>query len=317
MVRCAAAARSFHAHRTMKVLPPQQPASGHGILYWGAAARVQTCRHWALTSWASLLAGDWVQVTPLPIMQSLLLPSLVCLVIPMALMTWAVPELQPGVAALDSAVLPLGLPAAGEASASSTSSTGSTSSTSSATSTDSSSQINASDGALEATSRAAAAVGDDLSGAASSSGRTAWQAALDAAEASSLQKASARRSQLILVVGAGVLMSVPLFRYATGLPPYMGVLSGLAVLWLLTDALQFGEGGGEDGVDRPPRVNEALRNIDLEGILFFLGILLAVSALEVAGARHTLHVLCGCMAAAGGHCVPCRLANMGGGGHAL
>lgn len=50
-----------------------------------------------------------------------------------------------------------------------------------------------------------------------------------------------RRSQLILYVGMAALVSVPVFKGLTGLPPYMGVLAGLGTLWLLTDALHYGE----------------------------------------------------------------------------
>lgn len=51
----------------------------------------------------------------------------------------------------------------------------------------------------------------------------------------------APRGKLVLCAGLGTLLMVPLFRTVTGLPPYMGMLAGLGFLWLLTDAIHFGE----------------------------------------------------------------------------
>lgn len=78
----------------------------------------------------------------------------------------------------------------------------------------------------------------------------------------------------MLAVGLASLLSVPAFKYLTGLPPYMGMLSGLGVLWMLTDALHVAEDR------RHPRVDDALKHLDLGGVMFFLGILMAV---EVSG----------------------------------
>jgi Na+/H+ antiporter NhaD/arsenite permease-like protein len=85
------------------------------------------------------------------------------------------------------------------------------------------------------------------------------------------------RGQLVLAAGLGSLLLVPVFKVITGLPPYMGMLAGLGFLWLLTDALHFGE-------DRSHlKVNRALKEIDITGVLFFLGILLSIAALNAAG----------------------------------
>jgi hypothetical protein len=65
------------------------------------------------------------------------------------------------------------------------------------------------------------------------------------------------RDVLVLSVGLSSLLFVPLFKYLTGLPPYMGMLSGLGILWLVTDALHFGES------KQYPRVQDALRNLDI------------------------------------------------------
>ncbi|KAF6254000.1 citrate transporter-domain-containing protein [Scenedesmus sp. NREL 46B-D3] len=58
---------------------------------------------------------------------------------------------------------------------------------------------------------------------------------------------------------------------------YMGMLSGLGVLWMVTDALHFGESRAF------PRVQDALRNLDIAGVMFFMGILMSVEALNAAG----------------------------------
>ncbi|GAA0162327.1 primary active transporter [Lithospermum erythrorhizon] len=86
----------------------------------------------------------------------------------------------------------------------------------------------------------------------------------------------APRGKLVFSVGIGALVFVPVFKALTGLPPYMGVLLGLGVLWVLTDAIHYGE-------SEKLKVPQALSRIDTQGALFFLGILLSVSSLEAAG----------------------------------
>ncbi|KAK4758521.1 hypothetical protein SAY87_019822 [Trapa incisa] len=88
----------------------------------------------------------------------------------------------------------------------------------------------------------------------------------------------APRGQLVFSVGIGALMFVPVFKALTGLPPFMGMLLGLGVLWILTDAIHYGESERQK-----LKVPQALSRIDTQGILFFLGILLSVSSLEAAG----------------------------------
>ena len=96
--------------------------------------------------------------------------------------------------------------------------------------------------------------------------------------------ALAPRGNLIFATGLGALVFVPVFKNLTGLPPYLGMLCGLGVLWLLTDAIHYGE-------DRPKlQVPKALTKIDTEGVLFFLGILMSVGALESAGLLKDLAV---------------------------
>ncbi|CAN6450999.1 unnamed protein product [Victoria cruziana] len=88
----------------------------------------------------------------------------------------------------------------------------------------------------------------------------------------------APRGRLVFAVGVGALLFVPVFKAVTGLPPYMGMLLGLGVLWVLTDAIHYGESGRQS-----LKVPQALSRIDTQGILFFLGILLSVSSLEASG----------------------------------
>ncbi|XP_022745775.1 sodium/proton antiporter 1-like isoform X3 [Durio zibethinus] len=88
----------------------------------------------------------------------------------------------------------------------------------------------------------------------------------------------APRGQLVFSVGIGALIFVPVFKALTGLPPFMGMLLGLGVLWILTDAIHYGESEGQK-----LKVPQALSRIDTQGAFFFLGILLSVSSLEAAG----------------------------------
>lgn len=91
------------------------------------------------------------------------------------------------------------------------------------------------------------------------------------------------KSRTILTVGLFLLMFVPLFKGITGLPPFMGILFSLGIMWLLTDLLH------RQHADRDHlRVISVLPRLDLSGILFFLGILLAVGALETAGVLRDL-----------------------------
>lgn len=85
-------------------------------------------------------------------------------------------------------------------------------------------------------------------------------------------------ARLVFYLGIGALMFVPIFKTLTGLPPFMGVLIGVAVLWLVTDILH-----AKYEHRQHLRVPTVLTKIDTSGILFFLGILLCINALEAAG----------------------------------
>ena len=93
------------------------------------------------------------------------------------------------------------------------------------------------------------------------------------------EAAARRRSLLFLAAGVAGLLFVPLFRSLTGLPPYMGMMIALGVLWALSEWMNRRVPADAAAVRMP----EVLRRVDLSTILFFLGILMAVGALESAG----------------------------------
>ncbi len=86
--------------------------------------------------------------------------------------------------------------------------------------------------------------------------------------------------KLVLALGIGALLFVPVFKTVTHLPPYMGILFGLSVLWVVTE-IMHGSKNAED--KRPLSIAGVLQRVDTTTILFFLGILLAVSCLSTAG----------------------------------
>ncbi|MDO9624669.1 MAG: sodium:proton antiporter NhaD [Pseudomonas sp.] len=85
---------------------------------------------------------------------------------------------------------------------------------------------------------------------------------------------------LVFCLGLGALVFVPVFKTITHLPPYMGILFGLGVLWVTTEIIHR----SKNSEDKDPlSVVGVLRRIDVTSVLFFLGILLAVSSLSTAG----------------------------------
>lgn len=90
-----------------------------------------------------------------------------------------------------------------------------------------------------------------------------------------------RMSHFILIVGVLSLLFVPVFKSLTGLPPYMGMMVSLGVMWVLTEILYDRKRNMEESIKC--RVSKVLKHIDMPTILFFLGILMAVAALESAG----------------------------------
>jgi Na+/H+ antiporter NhaD/arsenite permease-like protein len=85
---------------------------------------------------------------------------------------------------------------------------------------------------------------------------------------------------IVFVAGVGALLFVPVFKTITHLPPYMGMLFGLAVLWILTEIIHRSK---PHEVTSKLKVYNILRRVDTPTILFFLGILSAVACLQSAG----------------------------------
>ena len=85
---------------------------------------------------------------------------------------------------------------------------------------------------------------------------------------------------VVLIVGSGVLLFVPVFKTITHLPPVMGILLGLGVLWTVTELIHKRK---NDEARDALSVAGALQRVDTQSILFFLGILLAIGALQSAG----------------------------------
>ena len=94
-----------------------------------------------------------------------------------------------------------------------------------------------------------------------------------------------RERNTVFLMGLGVLLFVPIFKTVTHLPPFMGMLLGLGVMWIITEMMH----NGKDEVEKGTRsVVHALRKIDTPSILFFLGILVAVAAIQSLGMLTTL-----------------------------
>lgn len=83
---------------------------------------------------------------------------------------------------------------------------------------------------------------------------------------------------LVFWMGVGSLVFVPIFKTLTGMPPFVGILLGLGIMWLVTDLFHY-----KHEQRKHLSVPHALTRVDVSGVLFFLGILLAINALEAAG----------------------------------
>lgn len=86
--------------------------------------------------------------------------------------------------------------------------------------------------------------------------------------------------RIIFFIGMFALISVPILKTLTHLPPYMGMLLALSVMWLITE-LRHRNHSDDDRTSLS--VSYALQRVDTPSILFFLGILLAVACLSTAG----------------------------------
>jgi Na+/H+ antiporter NhaD/arsenite permease-like protein len=97
-----------------------------------------------------------------------------------------------------------------------------------------------------------------------------------------------REGKIILIAGLGFLLFVPLFKSLTHLPPFMGMLLALGLMWVITTIIHKNK---DADYKEKFTVARALQKIDTPSILFFLGILLAVAALQSTGMLKTMATL--------------------------
>lgn len=95
-------------------------------------------------------------------------------------------------------------------------------------------------------------------------------------------------ARVVFYCGIGALIAVPIFKALIGLPPFMGMLIGVGALWLITDLMHHAHEGRSH-----LRVPHVLTRIDAAGVLFFLGILLSINALETIGVLRNLALFLG------------------------
>lgn len=88
-------------------------------------------------------------------------------------------------------------------------------------------------------------------------------------------------SRTMLYLGLGMIIFVPIFKTITHLPPYMGMMLSLGVVWAVSEYIHPEENFNED-IKHKYSPHKALSRIEISSILFFLGILLAIAAFESA-----------------------------------
>lgn len=94
---------------------------------------------------------------------------------------------------------------------------------------------------------------------------------------------SGTQRKVIFLLGVGGLMFVPVFKTLTHLPPFVGILLVLGLLWTVTEIFYRNLHRHNDQISFQKRVSNLLSRVDMTTILFFLGILMAVSCLEQIG----------------------------------
>ncbi len=101
----------------------------------------------------------------------------------------------------------------------------------------------------------------------------------EAQTGSSVSLISKLQSKIVLGIGVGFLVFTPVFKTITHLPPYMGILLGLSVLWIVTELMHK----RRPEVYQRMNIGTVITRVDTPSVLFFLGILMAVSCLSSAG----------------------------------
>lgn len=97
-----------------------------------------------------------------------------------------------------------------------------------------------------------------------------------------------KQRKAVFVIGVGGLIFVPIFKSITHLPPFVGILLVLGVLWTTTELFYRHLHRGHDTEGTQKRVTNLLSRVDMSTILFFLGILMAVSCLSEVGVLKAL-----------------------------
>ncbi|MBN1987622.1 MAG: sodium:proton antiporter NhaD [Prolixibacteraceae bacterium] len=95
-----------------------------------------------------------------------------------------------------------------------------------------------------------------------------------------IEYTTSRERILFLAMGVGGLLFVPVFKTATHLPPYMGMLLSLGVIWVIGEIIHKDK---PQEIKKKLKVTAVLQRVDVPTVLFFLGILSAVAALQSAG----------------------------------
>lgn len=97
-----------------------------------------------------------------------------------------------------------------------------------------------------------------------------------------------RRDRLrILIIGVSILVLSPVFKSITHLPPFVGLLLGVSMLWIYTD-IMYNHKRMQEGIKI--RVSKVLKRLDFSTLLFFIGILMAVDALACSGILNNMAV---------------------------
>ena len=102
------------------------------------------------------------------------------------------------------------------------------------------------------------------------------------------QELGHRQRAAVFCIGVGGLMFVPVFKGITGLPPFVGIMLVLSVLWIATELFYRNLSTSYETHGTKKRVVNLLHRIDMSTILFFLGILMAVASLEQTGVLTTI-----------------------------
>ena len=103
----------------------------------------------------------------------------------------------------------------------------------------------------------------------------------DEVDNSPASRVPARQRMIVLCLGVGVLICVPIFKSITHLPPYIGILGALGIVWMVTELMRPKDPAEENY--HSLKLSHILARVDLSSIIFFLGILMAVGVLQVCG----------------------------------